>query len=326
MKYLSVGVAILGLLSFSEVQAQSTNTSGQKHYLMAAMGDSITAGFLAATDLSWFNSPSSQYQTDIDAFLKNLEENIGRNPKALNLGGDAAHIFESRTTFSWATGKLIPSQYVLLKAKLKELEPTAKISAYNVAISGGITSDLIAEATSIAAKMSSGRYDVLKYVTLLIGNNDVCHSIPQSVMKANIHQAFGILSLIKQSEPIHVLMSGIPRIPDVATPTIRSQKTIFDLSCQELRKITETCASMANWATQDQYNALIQEIQGTNELLSEAADDANKSFSNLNVVFSNRLFDLTISPTDLAADCFHPNSNTQGRLSQELWNDQPWFK
>src|ERR1700677_5008429 len=96
---------------------------------------------------------------------------------------------------------------------------------------------------------------------------------------------------------------------------------------QRLREyVTHTCPSMANWTTTDQYNAMVQQVQGTNELLYEAAQDANNSFSNLQVAFSNRLFDLDIAPSNLAVDCFHPNGATQGTIAQELWADQPWYK
>src|ERR1700677_433674 len=105
MKVFITGI-IIGLFSFNYSQGQTVNTTGP-HYLMAAMGDSITAGFLAATDLSWFNSSTNNYKADINSFENNLEANYGRNPETLNLTGDLAHIFESRTTYSWATGKLI---------------------------------------------------------------------------------------------------------------------------------------------------------------------------------------------------------------------------
>jgi lysophospholipase L1-like esterase len=324
MKYIGGFIITLGLLLPTQSQAQQQQP---KRYLMAAMGDSITAGFLAATSLDWFNSTTQDYQNDIDAFMENLAENIGQNPFTSNMDGDMAHIFESRSTLSWATGKLIPSQYMLVKAKILETEPTAKVSAYNIAVSGGVTQDLLNEVDGITAKMNTGHYDALKYVTLLIGNNDVCQNLDQTTMRNNLHETFRRLSLIKQSEPIRVLMSGIPRINDVGAPAVQGSHTLFNMTCGQLRnEITKTCLPMAQWSTADQYAALTQLIQATNELLSDAADDANKSFKNLNVVFSNRLFDETIAPTDLAVDCFHPNANTQARISQGLWNDQPWYK
>lgn len=323
MKYFSVGFIIVGFFLPSHSQAQAQQP---KRYLMAAMGDSITAGFLAATSLDWFNSTTQDYENDIDAFMINLAENVGQNPFTQNVGGNLAHAFESRTTLSWATGQLIPSQYMLVRASILHSEPTASVSAYNIAVSGGVTQDLLNEVDGITAQMTLGHYDALKYVTLLIGNNDVCHSLDPSLMKTNLHEAFRRLSLIQQSEPIRVLMSGIPRINDVGASNVQGSHTLFNMTCGQLRQeVTKTCLPMAQWSTPDQYAALTQIIQATNEVLSGAADDANKSFKNLNVVFSNRLFDEVIAPSDLAVDCFHPNANTQTRISTGLWNDQPWY-
>ncbi len=316
-------IIIIGLtttVTHADVQVEKNS---HKRYLMAAMGDSISAGLFAGTYLSWFNAEAGLHDDEVKNVVSQVE---ATGFEAINLMGTAAHPFETRTTYSWATGKSISSQYMLLKSQIQKSDPNARVSAYNVAVSGAFTSDLVGEASQVVAKMKTGKFDSLKYVTVLIGSNDVCHSRPSGVMKAEIRQTFSLLSQINQAEPIRVLMSGIPRIPETATPDIRSEKTLFGLSCRSIRAILGSCKAMADWTTQAQYNALIQQIQGANELLAEAAADANKSFTNLDVVFSNRIFDFDFEGADLALDCFHPNAATQSRLSQILWTAQPWFQ
>lgn len=49
-------LVLMSLPAIADQTEQPTTTTPQKNYLMAAMGDSITAGFLAATQLDWFNT------------------------------------------------------------------------------------------------------------------------------------------------------------------------------------------------------------------------------------------------------------------------------
>src|ERR1700679_418293 len=77
-----------------------------KNYLMAAMGDSITAGFLAATNLDWFNSPGQTLSQDGEDFITAVEAISGIDSAQAQFSwtGELAHVFETRTTKSWATG------------------------------------------------------------------------------------------------------------------------------------------------------------------------------------------------------------------------------
>jgi hypothetical protein len=82
---------------------------------------------------------------------------------------------------------------------------------------------------------------------------------------------------------------------------------------------------MTSWKTDAEHTHLLDFTQAKNELMARAADQANREFPSLDVVFSNQLFNQPIAIRDLAIDCFHPNANSQARIAQELWLDQPWF-
>jgi lysophospholipase L1-like esterase len=321
--------AALALLFFGSLAVKADNVVPPKNYLMAAMGDSISAGFLAATDLDWFNSASLTIPQEAEDFLAAVEAVSGLDAAAttFNWEGTLAHIFETRTTKSWSTGLELDSHYVRLMKAVHQVEPTSSVFSMNVALSGGETSDLYDQADAIVKEMNTGRYAALKYVTLLIGNNDACKNRDPNLMKIDLHNIFQILSTIKQTEPIRVLMSGIPRIPDVGEMDVDSSKTIFKYSCSAFRRsITRMCLPLTEWSKEAQYIDLIQYTQGVNETLSEAADDANTNFKNLDVQFSDALFDNPITRDNLAIDCFHPNATSQAKIAEDLWQAQPWFK
>ena len=67
-------------------------------------------------------------------------------------------------------------------------------------------------------------------------------------------------------------------------------------------------------------------VKAKNEILEESTLEANQKFPNLDIVYSDRLFNAKIGVPDLAADCFHPNSKGQQKLSMNVWDDQPWFQ
>jgi hypothetical protein len=312
--------------AFPAVANEKTNTT-QKNYLMAAMGDSMTAGFLAATNLDWFNSANLTLPEEAVDFVATIDAISGADMAAkFSWKGELAHFLETRSTKSWATGLEVQSHYIRLANVIHKTEPAANVYSMNVALSGGETSDLYDQVDSIFAEMNTGKYVALKYVTLLIGNNDACQNRDQNLMKIDLHNIFEILASIKQSEPIRVLMSGIPRIPDLGESPIDNSKTIFKYSCNGFRQtITRVCLPLTGWSQAAQYNDLIQYTQSINETLSQAATDANANFKNLDVHFSDALFDNPITRDNLAIDCFHPNANSQAKIAQVLWQDQPWF-
>ncbi len=316
------------LSAFSSLILLTTPISAQeedRNYLMAALGDSVTAGFLASTDLTWFNKPVGN---EANEFMMAVNQ-LGGKDKAesmFSFKGALASIFETRTTKSWSTGKEIDSHYVLLEQSIKAIEPSAKVTAVNYAISGGKTPDLFVQVDQVLNLMNSGKFTSLKYVTLLIGNNDVCTNRNPAQMKSDLLEVFRRLSTIKQDEPIRILMSGLPRIPDLGRHSISSSKTIFNFTCRALRqKVTHTCLPLTSWSEEDQYLNDIQDMQAVNEVLSDASDEAQKTYPNLQIKFSNVLFDTTIVNSDLAIDCFHPNAPSQSQIARQLWKEQPWF-
>jgi lysophospholipase L1-like esterase len=139
------GILILGPLfsANSTVQAQDLTP---KRYLMGAMGDSITAGFIANTHV---HTLATDYVLNFPPFTH-------------------------KTSDSWASGKSIASHYFQLEKSLEQSGDTTPVDVLNVADPGDVVHDMIGQAKQIKAAMDSGKYESLKYLVLFIGANDAC--------------------------------------------------------------------------------------------------------------------------------------------------------
>ncbi|MDR3607919.1 MAG: SGNH/GDSL hydrolase family protein [Oligoflexia bacterium] len=285
--------------------------SSPKRLLMGVIGDSVSAASLA--DVPIPNAASSEER--VRQWAKN-----GLSPD---------FIFENKQ-FSWASGTMIESHYEKLRRWLNDSGEKRPLDVYNAAFPGNTTKALANQANQVVQMMELGDYAALKYVTVLIGSNDVCDNGPvvgrEGQLLANLLQMFQQLASIKQSEPIRILLVGIPRIPDLGAPQFRQASTLFGLSCEFVRnEILGFCNSLLSWSTPIEYEADMQIVDDMNSILKESVEVANREFPNLNVVYTDRLYNTEIPLGDLAADCFHPNKVGQAGIADELWSQQPWF-
>lgn len=284
-----------------------------KRLLMAVMGDSMTAASLADVPIPYADTPEDQVR------------------KWAEQGKDSRFIFENKFTLSWASGRAIDSHYKRLKRWLKGHGEKRPLDVLNVAFPGDTTYDLEGQAKQIVEAMDSGQYQAIKYLPILIGSNDACTSqtpigTPLEAMHDNLKRALEILSMIHQSEPLRVILVGIPRIPDLGTKAFRNASTLFGLSCETVRnKILNFCNPLLLWNTPEEYGEKMQIVEDKNRLLRNFVQEANTRFPNIEMVYSNRLYNLAIPIQVLAADCFHPGKIAQSRISEEIWMDQPWF-
>lgn len=294
---LSVGL-ILGL-----IRPYHLHAAQGKPYLMGAMGDSMTAASFSNTDLG---------------SARNAERIFG--------------LYENKDTFSWATGKKISSHYMALAKYLKEQKTPASLEYLNVSEPGGQTDKMASQAQKLADAIKTGKYESLLYVTLLIGANDVCSEatpggMPDEDFKANLKAGFAKLAEIKQSQKIHVLVPGIPRVLEIGRPEIRALKVFAGLTCDKvLNNIMKYCPKFTKWTQADEYREKLKFIRTKNDIMKTAVDEARLEHKNLEIHFTNPLFDMEIGADILSADCFHPNAQGQELLSQILWFEQPWFK
>jgi len=288
-----------------------------KHYLMGAIGDSISVAFMADTSAKAASLSSLLTKTSEDQ----VRATIDKESK-----------LDNRWTLSWTSGNQIQSHFVFLTNYFKKTEPTSTLEVLNVAVSGAVTEDLLDQANQIVAatietnKDGTKKYDSLKYLTFLIGANDACHGIADEDMKANLNHVFSILNRIKQSEPVRILVSGLPKIPDLGLSAINNSTGFGGFKCSTIRNITGTCRALVSWTDNDDYNNKVTYVSDRNRILKSAVDAANLKYLNLKIAFNDEIFQQKIVAEELAAECFHPNAIGQETLSKSLWTAQPWYQ
>jgi lysophospholipase L1-like esterase len=302
---LPLAMWVISGLSGPKAMAQFTERASEKKLMMAALGDSITAATFA--DRPIHIRPGSQ--------------------------SESRAIIENKDSLSWASGKKIESHYLRLRRWLRDHGDVRKLEVFNVATPNRTTYDLERQASVVARKMRHEDYDALKYVTIFIGSNDACgkgeaRATPLAVMKKNILNAVAILAEIPQREPIRILLVGLPRIPDLAQPSILNTKTTFGLTCHKIRdQMLGLCDPLLSWRTPEEYRAQLQVVADVNRLLEESASEVRAKFPNVEMVYTGRLFEQEIlMAEDLAIDCFHPNAEAHRKIAKDTWLDQPWFE
>ncbi len=304
-------LAACGFAFWPQGDVYAFGKARKKPYLMAVLGDSISAGSLADVPIPLEGTPEERVRKWADQRV------------------DSNRVITNKHTYSWASGTKIRSQYRLLGSWLRKNEPGRALEVLNMAWPGDQAVDLAPQVERVVETMESGRYESLYYVTLLIGANDACGSksgTPIPKMRVQLLAALARLASIRQNDPIRVLVVGIPRIPDLGEDAIRNHITLFGLSCKTVRNnILKFCNPRLLWNNWDEYGDSMQIVENVNRLLQSVATEARAQFPNLDLRYTSRLYHLSIPIDIMAADCFHPGKKGQEQLSLEVWKDQPWF-
>jgi lysophospholipase L1-like esterase len=274
-------------------------------FLMGSMGDSISAGFFADTD------------------LRDFAAQVNRGP--------GSGWFEHKDSYSWASGDEISSHFEKLRNAVLLEEPGAELEVQNFAASGNVAENIPDQAEEIVQAMHDGNYRAVKYITLFIGANDACSTqtsggTPDDEMAQSLMKGFEALSQIEQSEPIRVLVVGLPKIPSLAEANIRESSTLLGLSCHFVRdEVLGTCHSLLDWKNDGEYFEKLGIVADKNAVIQSVTETAAQAFPNLQIHYTARLWNVEIKPEQLAIDCFHPGRLGQQVLADELWAEQPWF-
>lgn len=262
-----------------------------KPHLMAALGDSITAG--ARSDSSA------------------LGESAPEAPSGSR---------DSRFLYNWSTGELVNSH----RERLAKLLGAAPLEYLNLAVSGIKIDKLSDQVQKLLQEYATGKYESLDYVTLLIGNNDACVSTPLDEMRVSLVKALEQIAGIGQRKPIAVLISYLPKMPDLGKPEISETRTQGGLiSCHTLRDtLMMMCRHMTDWDGDDEYRARVAEIDSINQVFESVGAELSKKYPQLKIEVSKALYEHHIEPNELAFDCFHPNFRGHALISEALWDER----
>jgi lysophospholipase L1-like esterase len=281
--------------------------------LMVGLGDSISAGALA--DTSTQKSLPIPWGLPIPS-LDNPLDGIGFKSD-----------FENKRTYSWVSGLVVHSHYRRLQEFMKA--QGKRIWALNFAESGAVSAKALAQAGEVETAVKLGLFNSIPYVTLLIGANDLCKSVPLETFRQNVHGIFEKIAAIRTGEgqPRRVLVSSIPRIADLGESRIMDYRTAGGYSCRAIRSTrVSVCKRMTQWKTAEEHQKLNTLVDQANEILKDETLEAARKYPVLETYFSQVLSETNLDATDLAMDCFHPNSTGQEKIAESLWKDQPWFK
>jgi len=283
-------------------------------YLAGAIGDSITAGFG-----SNHNGPSQPAEV--------------AHPEAMQTMGAKRSVvrgFENKGTFSWFSGSRVQSHADRLSKYLGN--NNEKLSVINAAVSGAETSDLDGQVNKIVAAAKSGKNKGLLYLSVFIGSNDACKGTtsdgtPPSKMRENILKALKAINALPQNFKTAVLISSLPRIPDLGRPEIANAKTFWGLSCRAVRdRFFQSCNNRLMWKTTSEYLRSLEVVDAMNAMLEDIVKNDAAHFPRLELAYGRSIWNVNLEANWLAFDCFHPNGLGQTILSEVLWADQPWFR
>lgn len=325
----TLSILLCLLIGLVTERAQAWPQSGKRHDLMATAGDSISAAFIANTTTSRPEDPSN---VDIgeDSASRLISVNYSGQPFSLRLW--LAQFFNHKYTFSWGTGLNVQSHYVRVREIISRDEPNVIVDAKNVAFSGATSSDLSRQAKKIVASWRLGNFENLRYVTLLIGANDICfdhvsvETMPSVTIDSNIRAFFKELSKIKQKEPIRVVMSALPRIPDIGQPEVLNHVLPSGKTCAyKLYQQDRLCNGLSQWNTPQEYAARIAVVEKMNSILKNLSMEMQHVYPQFQIAYSEQFYHRKIVVEKLARDCFHPNRLGQDEISAVLWADQPWW-
>lgn len=309
---------LVALLSQSAM-AMGPRPPAVKPRLMAVLGDSISAGTLA--DVPIPNAPTPE-----ESVLKWHDQGV-----------EVDLIYTNKKTLSWGSGEKIRSHFLMLREWLELRGSRAPLEVANLANPGAEIGDLRVQVRKLLEILGSREYESLDYVALTIGSNDACNyssslDIPEEELRRNLVESLSILgkgvrSITRIPVPIRVLVVGAPRIPNLGVPGFIDAPTLFGLSCGVVRdRILRYCRPLTVWSGLEEYHQRLAVVERVNGILKNAALEVSGEFPDLQVVYSDRLYQLEIPLGALAADCFHPGKWAQEQISKRTWEDQPWFQ
>lgn len=302
----------------------SSNADSSKRLLMVSLGDSLTAATFADTSLHEKNSrlpelekwPDPNYQDPLKEWLDHRFSD--------------GYSIANKATLSWASGTELFSHYRFLQKYLQEIGEPQSLDVLNFAFPRDQTDDLDHQVRQLIEAMRSGKYSVLKYVTLMMGSNDACRKVQNKEslqkMRINLMSAFSKIAQLHQTEPIRILIVGIPQITELGSEYIRRLSHPLGRDCEHVRNhVLHFCDSLLMWKTAEEKKEKEAVIKERNQLIEETSWEAAKKYPHLDIYFTRRLSEVPVTEDILAMDCFHLNQLGQTQISEELWMAQPWF-
>jgi lysophospholipase L1-like esterase len=214
---------------------------------------------------------------------------------------------------SWSTGGAswdgITSHY----ERLRSLNPNIAGHNYNDSVSGAKMADGPAQARAAVTQQA-------KYVTILLGANDLCTSSPSTmtpvdVFRGEFRQTLGILDAGLTARP-HVLVASIPDVYQLWNlyHTNSTAELVWD--------VADICQSLLGASRTEDERQLVRErnMMFNAVLQQECAAYAWCRFD------QDAVFDYQFGRSDVSKlDYFHPSLSGQANLATITWQHSWWY-
>ncbi len=284
---------------------------------MGALGDSMTAGFLAHFQRQTSKLPWNQawLLTQIAAFGLSQETRFLESPG-----------------LSWATG--LDSKNIV-KSHARRLLSLGLKSGRNVineSVTGDASQELLMSQIHNLNKASRSRFGTQypDYVTLLIGANDACAETTEEMEDLGTFYArFYMVTeeLLWNSPKTHVLVSHLPNIEKIRAIAKDASVFGFDTlgitTCQDLWETINLCPTFTTLSDPLERQKVSTRISQYNQVMSDVTKQLRGRYGD-RLRLSKRAYEVEFTPDHLSLDCFHPNARGQNMLSEETWKDSWW--
>jgi lysophospholipase L1-like esterase len=282
---------------------------------MAALGDSITAGFLAHLKRGDYLH-SSQIMEEIQ-----LGWDLYRYRK------DMLGVVEKKG-FSWSTGVDSDGEIKSHAYRLQKLQGS-KMKLLNAAVSGSEARDLLEDQLGEVldwsrTKLGKGAPD---YVTVMVGPNDICadkvsQMTPSSDYQARVSQVVG--SLLAAGAGTRVMISSVPDVERLRGAARTARAFIGpQYTCEELWEDLNVCPTITRTSDYDDRRLIAQRVVEYNQALKKIAADYSRAYGD-RVRFASSVYDYKLSKDDISIDCFHPNPRGQNQIAERAFNAGWW--
>ncbi len=279
---------------------------------MLSLGDSITAGALAAYSLTDYAHPR---------VIINLLKDLFQFAYFRKLAS-----FEKKY-LNWSTG-LDPHRRINSHAfKLKTLNPN--LTAFNLAVSGASSKDVETEQLPQLQKLSLSTFGtrVPDYTTILVGANDVCAASNDQMtsLKEFEGRVTNIFShILNLGTENRVLVSEIPALDKL--PRFKDTSLFSFINplktCGDYWKKTKLCKNVLSDDPESRLQ-VSERIHSYNQILAEVVESLRNSYGD-RIRFAGNIYSEEISKEQLALDCFHPNIGGQQSISKVTWQSSWW--
>jgi lysophospholipase L1-like esterase len=241
-----------------------------------------------------------------------LPNSIAAMGDSITRAADVCCWYGDHPAQSWSTGggffDGINSHY----ERLRSLTPSIQGRNYNVARSGARMRDAPAQAEAAVARQA-------RYVTILMGANDVCTSSPATMTSVEDFTA-------QFSTTMDVLANGLPQGAVVFVSSIPNVYRLWQLFrddpvAQLVWSVARICQSMLSPSnTEENRQAVLEREQAFNGVLAEVC--ARHAFCRFD---GYAVFDYAFARNHVSRlDYFHPSLAGQATLASITWARSWW--